>query len=336
MGSETRPAVEILSTCPPANDLGSPAYRDEVARVAGWSEAAGCGGILVYSDNRLTDPWLVAQLVLASTARLRPLVAVQPVYMHPFSVARMVASLACLYGRGVDLNLVAGGFRNDLVALDDPTPHDRRYDRLVEYATIVKALLQGDGPVTFEGEFYRVRQLKLSRTLPAELVSEVYVSGSSEAGRAAARALSAIAVRYPQPVADGVEEGVGDLPSRCGVRLGIVAREEDDDAWKVAHERFPSDRRGQLARQLATKVSDSEWHRRLSETDGQGPYWLVPFENYKTMCPYLVGSYRRVGRELGRHIEQGARSFILDVPWTEDDLWHARAAFDAGLERRAG
>src|SRR5205809_571415 len=82
--------------------------------VARWSEAAGCEGILVYTDNGIVDPWLVAQLVVQATERLCPLVAIQSVYMHPYSAAKMVSSLAHLHGRRAYLNMVAGGFRNDL------------------------------------------------------------------------------------------------------------------------------------------------------------------------------------------------------------------------------
>ena len=57
--------------------------------------------------------------------------------MHPYSVAKMVTSLAYMHGRAVDLNMLAGGFKNDLLALGDETPHDDRYERTVEYARIV-------------------------------------------------------------------------------------------------------------------------------------------------------------------------------------------------------
>lgn len=327
--------IQLFSTCPPSNGDGA-RYRERVAQVARWSERAGCRGILVYTDNSLLDPWLISQVILESTAALSPLVAVQPVYMHPYTVAKMVTSLAGLHGRRMHLNMVSGGFRNDLLALADATPHDRRYDRLTEYTTIIQRLLAGDGPVTFEGEFYRVERLELRPPLPAELRGEIFVSGSSEAGRGAARTLGAIAVKYPRPAAseaaaDASEPG----PLRLGVRVGVIARADEAEAWRVAEARFPGDRRGQLTRQLATKVSDSAWHRQLAamgdETDG-GPYWLFPFENYKTNCPYLVGSYRRVGAELGRYLAGGARTFILDVPPDEEELLHVREAFETGLE----
>jgi hypothetical protein len=116
---------------------------------------------------------------------------------------------------------------------------------------------------------------------------------------------------------------------RRGIRIGIIARASEDEAWRVARRRFPPDRAGQLTHQLAAKVSDSVWHRRLSAADDPGghPYWLVPFQNYKSMCPYLVGSHRRVGRELGRYVELGFDSVILDVPPDAEDLAQIRAAF---------
>jgi len=66
----------------------------------------------------------VSQVIIQATSRLCPLVAVQPIYLHPYAVATLVASLGHLYRRRVYLNMVAGGFVNDLTALDDPTPHD--------------------------------------------------------------------------------------------------------------------------------------------------------------------------------------------------------------------
>ncbi len=140
----------------------------------------------------------MSHVILQNTSRLCPLVAVQPIYMHPYTVAKMVSSLAFLYGRRIYLNMVAGGFKNDLNALNDPTPHDRRYDRLVEYTTVIKLLLGTEGPVTFSGEFYQINQLKLAPPLPKELFPGILISGSSDAGLAAALAIGATAIKLPE------------------------------------------------------------------------------------------------------------------------------------------
>jgi alkanesulfonate monooxygenase len=323
----TPPEIELFSTCPPSNRVEQHGYLDRVRNVARWSEDAGCRGMLVYTDNGLVDPWLVAQHAVASTSSLSPLVAVQPIYMHPYTVAKLVATVGHLYGRRLHVNFVAGGFRNDLLALDDPTPHDERYDRLVEYGLIVKALLADDGPVSFDGRYYSVRNLRMRPPLDPELSPGLMLSGSSEAGRRAAAALGAVAVSYPGP-AEGIVAAETD--GRTGIRIGIVARDDDEEAWRVAWERFPADRQGQIAHALAMKVTDSAWHRQLSAEEGagagSGPYWLHPFQNYKTFCPYLVGSYAEVGAELRRYLDAGVSTIILDVPTSPEEFEHVRAA----------
>ena len=325
--SDIAPELELFSTCPPSNRAGRGGYLDHVRDVARWSEAAGCRGMLVYTDNGLVDPWLVAQHAVASTRSLSPLVAIQPVYMHPYTVAKLVATLGHLYGRRLHLNFVAGGFRNDLLALDDPTPHDERYDRLVEYGLIVKALLADEGPVSFDGRYYTVRNLRMRPRLPRELAPGLMLSGSSEAGRHAAATLGAVAVSYPGPAEEIVR---ADSSGGNGIRIGIVARDRSEDAWRVAWERFPPDRQGQITHALAMKVSDSHWHRQLSSEQAEGPepgpYWLHPFRNYKTFCPYLVGSYAEVAAELGRYLDAGVSTIILDVPSSPEELEHVGAA----------
>jgi alkanesulfonate monooxygenase len=324
-------SVVRYSTCPPYRGGDANTYRQQVCDVARWSEEAGCGGILVYTDNGLLDPWLVAQLIIQSTRSLSPLVAVQPVYMHPYSVAKMVTTLSLLHRRRIDLNIVAGGFKNDLLALDDRTPHDRRYARLTEYTAIIRRLLEGGSPVTFKGEFYSVTNLSLVPALDPALLPRFLLSGSSPEGLAAAKTLGALPVRYPEPAA----QTEAPLNGGCefGIRVGIVGREDDADAWRIARERFPEDRRGQATHQLAMKVSDSAWHRQLSAIAPQltpdSAYWMVPFQNYKTFCPYLVGSYERVGEELGRYLTAGCRAIILDVPPNAIEMHHVALSIAA-------
>lgn len=321
------PGIELFSSCPASSDVPQDVYLRRVIDVARWSEAWGCTGILVYADNSLVDPWLVAHTIIRHTRALCPLVAVQPIYMYLYAAAKIVSTIGYLYGRRVYLNMVAGGFKNDLAALNDSTPHDQRYARVVEYALIVKRLLSSPAPVTYLGEFYTIDKLKLAPPLRTDLLPGIFVSGSSDAGMQAARAIGATAIKYPKPPD---QEGSGsDASIAFGVRLGIIARDDEEEAWKIAHERFPDDRRGQLTRQLALKVSDSAWHKTLGETQatGKGPYWLGPFNSYKTMCPYLVGSYDDVVAAVSRYVQSGFRTYILDTPPDPTELGTVAGVF---------
>src|SRR5262249_39667339 len=124
-----------------------------------------------------------------------------------------------------------------------------------------------------------------------------------------------------------------------GIRIGIVARADDAEAWSVARSRYPEDRKGQLTHQLAMKVSDSAWHRQLSElrraeAGRDNPYWLIPFQNYKAVCPFLVGSYDRVADEVGRYVDAGYGTFILDVPASLEEMRHTGVVFERAAARR--
>lgn len=317
-------AVKVFSTCAQSRDVERSQYARRVADVAHWSEAAGCEGILIYTDNAILDPWLVSQLVIQATERLCPLVAVQPAYMHPYAVAKMVSSIAYLHDRRIYLNLVAGGFRNDLLALGDDTPHDERYERMLEYVRIIKGLVEGQQPVTLKGRYYDVRNLRLTPPVPSECLPGMTISGSSPAGLRTARAAGAIAVKYPQPHQVEAQQADGQK-TESGMRIGIITRPDREEAWRAAYERFPVDRAGQIMHRLAMQVSDSQWHGQLTELAQQAatngnPYWLGPFKNYKTFCPYLVGDHDRVAGEIKRYLDLGFRTFILDIPSSEEEL----------------
>src|SRR2546421_136371 len=250
--SDSKISVELFATCPQSKDISSDSYARSVADVARWSEQCGCKGILVYTDNSIVDPWLVSQIIIENTKNLCPLVAIQPVYMHPYSVAKMVASFGFLYRRRIYLNLVAGGFKNDLAALNDTTAHDKRYARIIEYTSIIKQLLAGREAVTVEGEFYKVDKLRMTPPLAPELFPGIFISRFSE-----------------------------------------LAEESKN---------------------------------------GRSPYWLRPFETYKTFCPYLVGSYEAVAEELSRYISAGYSTFILDIPPTKEELHHTQIAFETAAQ----
>jgi alkanesulfonate monooxygenase len=323
-------SIRLFSTCPPSSQYQYGGdYIRKVKEVAEWCDDVGIEGILVYTDNSLVDPWQISQVILSCTSDLAPLVALQPVYMHPYTAAKMVTTFSYLYNRRIFLNMVAGGFVNDLIALGDYTEHDERYDRIVEYASIMQYLFEGPGKLSFTGTYFTVKNLAIKPRIPPGLVPEVFVSGTSAAGVAAARKIGATSVSYPGiPSGETISRG-----GPAGIRIGIIAREESAEAWRIAHERYPVDREGQLAHAMARKVSDSSWYGQISElsekpADGSSPYWLVPFTNYKTFCPYLVGSYDEVRCEVSKYIREGFQTFILDVPPSLEELHHTAMVFD--------
>ena len=172
--------------------------------------------------------------------------------------------------------------------------------------------------------------------LSPALMPGVFVSGSSEAGVQAAQAIGAVAIQYPKPADECSAEPT--YPGlEYGIRVGIIARHDEEEAWNVAECRFPLDRKGEVTHQLAMKISDSKWHEQLSQTADRNRthrnvYWLRPFETYKTFCPYLVGSYAQVSEELARYSSLGFGTFILDIPPNQEELRHVGIAFEKSAQ----
>jgi alkanesulfonate monooxygenase len=312
----------------PANNLNKARLFDTPAEYAAYlkrfaqeSEAHGFWGTLIFTANSDLDPWHVADMILNATDRLTPLVAVQPAYMHPFTVAKKVASLAFLYQRRIELNFVAGGYRGDLVALGDSTPHDERYERLQEYALLIRALLRGSAPVTFTGKYYNVKNLRVLPRVPEHLLPGFLISGSSGAGLDVASQIGATAISYPAPNYDFSD----DRQLSRGIRLGILCREEEETAWKVARERFPNTETGRKLHEFALAVTDSQWYKTNSAAGGAGvagsTFWYEPLKTYQSFCPYLVGSYDNVAEQIAKYISRGYKTILVETP-PEDEVEH--------------
>ena len=141
--------ISVYTTCPAVDGDSPRAFRQRLVNTALWSEAAGCRGILTYTDNATLDPWIVARELIEHTETLVPLVAVNPVYTHPFAISKMISTIRFISDRRVDLNLVAGGFKRHLRQLGCRLTHDERYDRLTEFGAIITRLLHRHRPGHF-------------------------------------------------------------------------------------------------------------------------------------------------------------------------------------------
>src|SRR5207237_8211771 len=135
----------------------------------------------------------------------------------------------------------------------------------VECTLIVRPPGSAPEPITHVGRYYRVENLRMTPPVPPELAPGILISGSSEAGARAAEAISATRVKYPQPPGEEALQAVnGSGPA--GIRVGIITRPGADEAWEVAHRRFPEDRKGKITHKLAMQVQVSQWQKKPSRT----------------------------------------------------------------------
>jgi len=328
--------LEVYGTCPFPNPGPAPVAGEILSAAARWTEAAGFRGLLIFTDNRSVDPWAVAQFLIEQSERVVPLVAVQPMYLHPFAAARMVSTIAKLHGRRIDLNFVAGSYAPDFRALGDRLDHDQRYDRLVEYGRIVLDLLEPGQRVESDGLHYTVADTMLLPLLPEKLRPRVFVAGNSEPAARTAKALDGVRLMYPNPTREYVADTATVL-NGAGMRIGVIARDSAAEAWAVARRRYPPGESVKKARQPGRPQVDAEWHRTISAlSEAPEPvtdiYWLHPFRTTAEFCPFLVGSHSEVAEVLARYLRLGISTLILSAPFEKADYAHASVAIRAAQD----
>ena len=145
--------LEVLTVCPPHTNtfgLGEAIDRADFGATleahCAWAERLGAVGMLVYEFWTALDPWVAAQAILSRTDRVEPVVGVLAPFSHPAVVARRIASLSFLFGRRVNLNVVAGAKPADIQALSLSEGDDHRYPRLREYLEVAFAGPGQKGP----------------------------------------------------------------------------------------------------------------------------------------------------------------------------------------------
>jgi alkanesulfonate monooxygenase len=317
-----RPRVFAIS--PRTRDVDD--YWSDICKVAAFSETCRLTGVLLFTGNdTYLEPWAVTHELLRRTATISPLVAVNPIYMHPFTVAKMIASLVRLHGRKIYLNMVAGTALSHQTAMGDRLPHDERYDRLAEYIEIVKALLGSTRPLSFTGRYYQTEHLQLFPGIPADMAPEFLLAGQSDAARRVCAATGGIAM---QMLPAALEDGLPNIP---GMHFGIVARESEGAAWEAAKSLFPENQEYRAMLEYSMSNTDAAWKRRMKADSERGAavkkgYWLAPFANFQADCPYLVGSHAYIAERLRRLVQKGVTMFVLDIPAREEEFLNLNRA----------
>jgi alkanesulfonate monooxygenase SsuD/methylene tetrahydromethanopterin reductase-like flavin-dependent oxidoreductase (luciferase family) len=323
--------LEVIGTAtvpwlPPSHD-----FRPGLAALAERAEKNGFSGLLVFYDHMVLDPWTVAGVLLQHTSTLVPLVAVQPYALPPFTAAKTISSLVSLYRRRIDLNVVTGAAPEELDQIGDPLDHDGRYARAAEYVSLLRQLLGADEPVTWNGDHYRYRNLRINTRLPEHLMPRIFVPGSSEASRSLVDRIGHVTLTHPEPVdrfAENFAAARNASGLEMGIRVGLIARRTAEEAWAAALENHQVDRAARL-RTLLKRESESDWNRRLARLASEAEvhddvYWTGLYSTGRTGAPLLVGSYDQVAEYLERYIALGVTKLLVTKVDTEDEFHHAR------------
>jgi alkanesulfonate monooxygenase len=249
-------------------------YLREIAQAA---DRLGYLGVLIPTGRGCEDAWITATSIVTHTERLRFLVALRPGIVSPAESARQAAAFDRLSGGRLLLNVVVGGNPADLAGDGLFLEHDARYGQAGEFLRIWRGLMQGE-TVDHEGRYLRVRGARLTFPPVQEPYPPLYIGGSSPPAHQFAAEQTDFYLTWGEPPAL-VAAKIADVRQRAerigrhlrfGIRLHLIVRETDAEAWRDADRLIAhlSDDVIATAQRKLTRDSDSEGQRRMVALHG--------------------------------------------------------------------
>jgi alkanesulfonate monooxygenase len=256
--------------------------HDYLKQVAVAADTLGYEGVLIPTGRSCEDPWVVASSLLPVTKNLKFLVAVRPGLHQPSLAARMAATFDRLSGGRLLINLVTGGDQTELEGDGVYLDHAQRYEQSAEFIRIWREILarsHAGESFDYQGDHLSVKGAKLLYPPVQKPHPPVYFGGSSDAAHALAADQVDTYLTWGEPPAE-VAKKVADVKARAarlgrtvkfGIRLHVIVRETDDEAWRAAESlisRLDDDTVGRA--QAAFSRMDSEGQRRMAALHAGG------------------------------------------------------------------
>ncbi|MFD3534010.1 LLM class flavin-dependent oxidoreductase [Streptomyces sp. NPDC058664] len=303
-----------------------------LAQLAGTVERLGYTGALLATD--LYDVWPLGSALAASTGtRFKPLLAVHPGLISPTLLAKMALSFDNLFGGRLRFNVVNGSTAS-LREYGLHVEHDERYALSAEYWSIVKRLTAGE-VFDHEGRFYDLKNAGASfRDLRP--VQEPHVplwfGGSSAAGVEMAAEHVDVYLTWGEPP-HLLKEKLDHVRARAaahgrtlriGLRLHLIVRDTEDEAWAAADRLLDVTSEATYARQLGGRAEEDGvgWQRQFRQHGGKVPARARELETHPNLWPGMslfrpgpgtavVGSTAQVVERLQEYRALGVDTFIL-------------------------
>lgn len=244
-------------------------YLKQIAQAA---DQLGYGGALIPVGSHCDEPWIMAAALAPHTERLRFLAALRPGLGSPTHFARQAAAIDRISNGRFLVNLVAGGDAKELAGDGIFLSHDARYAQAAEFLTVFNRLLAGDR-VDFDGRFLKVKGAR--QLFPAvQHRVPIWFGGSSEPALDLAAAQSDVYLTWGEPVPQVAEKinavraraAAKGRTVRCGLRIHLIVRETESEAWAVANKLIAnlSDEAIAAAQRKFTAESDSVGQQRMT------------------------------------------------------------------------
>ena len=294
-------------------------------KVTAAAEAAGFEYMLVPVQTACWEAWISSAMMVARSKSIRMLVAARPSYINPVLMAKMVAAFDQLSGGRICINLIAGQSEQENASEGIKWAKEQRYEIMDEEVSILKALWTARGPLTWDGKFYQLKGAQIRPHPLQQPYPRFYLGGGSQQaweisakhsdvhlfwGDTYERIRANMAVIRGMAARHGREDDIG-----FGMRLQIVCRETEKEAWEFAHELVSHASEAQKAF-VKERFATSEANRRVRELAAQGEViernlWTGITQVRPGAGIAVVGDPEQCADTLQKFIDLGCHSFCL-------------------------
>ena len=243
-------------------------YLKQIAQAV---DQLGFEGVLLPTGNSCEDAWVVASTLIPVTRRLKFLVAVRPAVMSPTLSARMAATFDRFSDGRLLINVVTGGDPDEAKGDGIFLSHDERYEVTEEFLQVWRRCIGGE-TISFQGKHIHVEGAKVIYPALQRPHPPLYLGGSSPAALELAARHIDVYLTWGEPPAMVAEKIAGVRKAaeaagrhmRFGMRIHVIVRETNEDAWRAANQLIQFVDEDTIARsQKALAKLDSEGQRRM-------------------------------------------------------------------------
>lgn len=300
----------------PTNDRRLPCDHRKLLRdMISHIKDSGISHTLLTVGDKRFDPIILGQAGMEMDQGFNPLIAINPLYIHPVDAAKKLASLASLYPNEIAVNLVTGSFFNEMKSVGDNLSFSERSQRLLDFYQCLKLLLEGRS-VTFESSYYELTGAEIYPKIQQQKF-KYFVSGTL-----ASALQTDPQVYYLKNIKPLAEQPGSEFPN-SGLALGLCVRKTKEEALRAVKELYPEDRRGEMLFNIALVNQETPWNEWLKvngEKYAKNPdYYLEPMKNYWSAAPFIVDSYEGASLKLKKYHSLGYSFFVLDYKVEEGD-----------------
>jgi len=294
-------------------------------KVTAAAEAAGFEYMLVPVQTACWEAWISSAMMVARSKSIRLLVAARPSYINPVLLAKMIAAFDQLSGGRICVNLIAGQSEAENASEGIRWAKEERYEIMDEEVSILKALWTARGPLTWDGKFYQLKGAQIRPHPLQQPYPRFYLGGGSQQaweisakhsdvhlfwGDTYDRIRENMAVIRGMAARHGREDKIG-----FGMRLQIVCRKTEQEAWDFAHELVGHASEAQKAF-VKQHFATSEANRRVRELAAEGEVIERNlFTGITRVRPgagiAVVGTPEQCAETLQDFIDLGCHSFCL-------------------------